>query len=272
MAHRQRSHEEGVPRRPHDGLGQRRVPRRGRWRNRHDRRLGHDVGIRASDLLRLLRVHRYRAGFRCAVRIPDPDQLQHAVSRDITGGLLAAVAYQPVELAARLRVHPAWRVAAPDADRHAEHIHHLRALRAVARRGVDVCGVRRHVGGRPCAAHAAQTLDRYTVAPSRECRGLALHDGLLPSQPRDLPRAIARSRRCDAPSDGRSGHRLWDADRPGRALCRGHRGRPHRDLAGEPSRTVAGAARARPDAAPDRIRCGGVDRDPRRLRCGAHLN
>src|SRR5437867_12875419 len=105
-------------------------------RSRDRRCMGHDFRFLAADLLRLLRLHRYRARFRRAVRLPYPDQLRRAVPGNVAGGLLAPLAYLPLLVAARLHLHPARRLAAAEGDRDAEPSDYVRARWTLARSGL----------------------------------------------------------------------------------------------------------------------------------------
>ena len=140
-------------RRPVQEGGDRRLPRR-RDRRRRVRRAGpHCVArgagrrlrLRGPDLLRLLGYTDIADRPRAAARLPLPAELRRARTRaELAAGLLAALAHDPVALAARLPVHPARRqprarardVPQPDA--------HDAARRPVARRRLDVRRLGRH--------------------------------------------------------------------------------------------------------------------------------
>ena len=94
----------GRQRRAHRQPGLRAV-RDGRWRHRHR---GHP-GLHRADLLRFRRLLEHGPG-PCALPWLRPDgELQPAVLRAHAVGVLAALAHQPVHVAARLPVRGAWR-------------------------------------------------------------------------------------------------------------------------------------------------------------------
>ena len=68
-----------------------------------------DLRLRVPDLLRLLGLHRRRPRHRQVPRLRAGPELQPAVLRHQPEGLLGALAHQPLDLAARLPVHPAGR-------------------------------------------------------------------------------------------------------------------------------------------------------------------
>ena len=104
--------------------------------------------LRHPDLRRLLRLHRHRHRPRAAARHPLPAELQLAVHRHHAAGLLAALAHDPVPLAARLPLHrPRRQPEGRDEDLHQPLPHHVPG-RAVARRELDVRRVGDHPRGR----------------------------------------------------------------------------------------------------------------------------
>ena len=105
-------------------------------------------------------------GLAHTARVQAAEQLQRPVPGDVAGRVLAALAHQPVAVAARLPVHPARRQpprAGADDD---QPVHHHDARRAVARGQLDVRRlgrVPRHAPGR--AAADPNVWDRPALRP-----------------------------------------------------------------------------------------------------------
>ena len=122
------------------------------------------LGVRGADLLRLQRLHRHRHRPRHAARLPVPAELRCALHGAQPAGLLAALAHDTVELAARRPLHTAGRErerSGPDRPQH--HDHHG-AGRSLARGGVDVRGLGDMQGVGQSVGHVRRK--------SRERRGL----------------------------------------------------------------------------------------------------
>ena len=106
--HPRRPRQEAVDRRlPLHAHRQRRLPVAAVVLGLGDR-LG-DRGLLGADLLRLQRVQRHRHRHLAAARVRAAGELQRPVHVPDDPGLLAPLAHHPLELAARLPVHPAGR-------------------------------------------------------------------------------------------------------------------------------------------------------------------
>ena len=128
--------------------------------------------IHSSDLLRLLRLLEHGTRPRPLPRLRPDGQFQSAVLRAYAFGVLAALAYQPLELAARLLVHLARRKSSRHADDVPQSHDHDAAWGPVAWRRLDVrCLGRvpwRHPGRISCAqGRCADRAHKYRFAARR---------------------------------------------------------------------------------------------------------
>src|SRR5207245_7187032 len=97
-------------------------------------RLGRDARLRVPDLPRLQRLHRHGARAGAHVRDRAAVELRPALPRRRSTGVLAALARHPVDVAARLPVHPARRQPQGRAPARREPARAAGARRPVARR------------------------------------------------------------------------------------------------------------------------------------------
>ena len=137
------------------------------------RHLDRGLCLRVPDLLRLFRLYRHRARVGAAVRLHRARELRRAVSGAQPGGLLAALAYLAVVVAARLPVHPAGRLAAAAAAQLPQPVPDHGAGRPLARRGLALScsGARsRAWGWRRCAAGRGRRLRAGDPFPCRAAR------------------------------------------------------------------------------------------------------
>ena len=145
------------------------------------RHLGGGIGIRRADLLRLLRLlqHGTRACTLSGVR--SDDQLQPAVFRSQPVGVLAALAHQPIAMAARLFVHTARRQSRRAAQDVPQSHDHDAAGGIVARRILDLRCLgsisRRNPSRLPCAADRLppRALAIFHVARLRRSNRFVVH-------------------------------------------------------------------------------------------------
>ena len=127
--------------------------------------VGDAVGDRrllGADLLRLQRLRRHRHRHLAAPRVRAAGELRRAVHGADHPGLLAPLAHHPLQLAARLPVHPAGRQPQGQGPHLRQPRDHLPARRPVARGGVDVrvLGAHaRHRAGRRTGAHGRASLE-----------------------------------------------------------------------------------------------------------------
>ena len=82
--------------------------RRARRRADDARRVGRDIGLQRADFLRLRRLLDHRDRGRLVPRLRHARQFPLPLCRGRLLRFLAALAHQPVELAARLSLHSAW--------------------------------------------------------------------------------------------------------------------------------------------------------------------
>src|SRR5207245_9029337 len=112
---------------------------------------------------------------RAASGLPVSRPRRRPLCRHVPSRPLAALAPDPLALAAPLPPHPAWRITVGRAPPRAEPAHHDGPRRALARRGVDVHRLgpcpRPWPGGR---ARGAPASDRTKPILDARCR-LALH-------------------------------------------------------------------------------------------------
>ena len=104
-----------------------------------------DLRVRGPDLRGLQRLHGHGDRDRAAARVPVPAELRRPVHRDLAAGLLAALAHDVVAVAARLPLHTSRRQPRRQVADLPEPDDHVRARRALARRGLDL----RRVGRDP---------------------------------------------------------------------------------------------------------------------------
>ncbi len=100
-----------------------------------------DLWLRGADLLRLLGLQRHRHRRGGPARLPLSAQLRPALSRRLPARVLAALAHQPVELAARLCLHPPGRRGGGPGAHLPQPDDHPGAGGPVARRGLDLRGL-----------------------------------------------------------------------------------------------------------------------------------
>ncbi len=145
-----------------------------------------DLGLRHPDLRRLLRLHRHRHRHRPAARHPLPAELRCSLPVVVVPGLLAALAHDPVEVAAGLPLHPPRRqprqrrlhVSQP----HVDHGHR----RPVARRQLDLRDLGLHPGQRPGGRAGHQG----ALGPPTRADGTAHLAGARPAVAGDLPGGV----------------------------------------------------------------------------------
>ena len=158
--------------------------------------------LRDPDLLRLLGLFRHRHRRRAAARLSLHAQLQPAVPRPGSIGLLAPLAHLAVHLDPRLPLHPARRQPRRRGAADRDAFDHHDARRSVARGGVDLSRL-----GVPARRWPSWWSAPFAAAGAR-CGGLR------------SPRRCSSCSRSGSRSARRTGRRRGDADRarPGRGV------------------------------------------------------